>query len=70
MKKLALRLIKLYQSYHHKIFLSNTCRFVPSCSEYTYRAIERYGIIRGSFLGTKRILRCHPWSKGGFDPVK
>lgn len=48
---------------------SPTCRFSPTCSEYMYQAIERYGIIDGLSLGVKRIVRCHPWSKGGDDPV-
>lgn len=78
MKKLILRLIKLYQKswlYHSVIlrflFLSDSvCKFTPSCSEYAYQAILKYGIIRGSILGLKRIIKCHPWSKGGYDPVK
>lgn len=45
------------------------CIFTPTCSEYTYQAVERYGIIYGLWLGLKRILRCHPWNKGGVDPV-
>lgn len=52
-------------------FLSDAvCRFHPTCSEYTYQAVEKYGIGKGFFLGIKRILRCHPWSKGGVDPLK
>lgn len=46
------------------------CRFTPTCSEYTYQAIDKYGAVKGSWLGAKRIFRCNPWSKGGFDPVK
>jgi hypothetical protein len=45
------------------------CRFYPSCSEYTYQAVTKYGVIKGCYLGLKRLLRCHPWSKGGPDPV-
>jgi putative membrane protein insertion efficiency factor len=45
------------------------CRFRPTCSQYTHKAIERYGLWRGGMLGLKRILRCNPFNKGGFDPV-
>jgi len=45
------------------------CRFYPSCSEYTKDAIEKYGLLAGSFKGIKRILKCHPFSKGGYDPA-
>jgi len=78
MKQLILRLIRFYQKtaiFRHPVlkalFLSDaSCRFRPTCSEYTYRAIEKYGIIRGCWLGLKRIVRCHPWSRGGEDPLK
>lgn len=78
MKQLALSLIRLYQKSFlvrspilKTLFLSDSaCRFYPTCSEYTYQAIERYGIIRGGILGLKRIMKCHPWSKGGDDPLK
>jgi len=52
-----------------KVFPFWGCRFHPSCSEYTYQAIFKYGVIKGSYLGLKRILRCHPLSPGGYDPV-
>ncbi len=50
--------------------LPPSCRFSPSCSLYTLQAIEKYGLLRGSFMGARRVLRCHPFSEGGFDPVK
>lgn len=46
------------------------CKFVPTCSEYMVEAIEKYGVVRGGWMGMRRILRCHPWSAGGVDKVK
>ncbi len=71
MKRIAFSLIRGYQFVFRTLFPHLTiCRFTPTCSEYTYQAIERYGILYGSWLGIKRISRCHPWNPGGWDPVK
>ena len=68
MKKIILLLIKFYQKYI-SIFLGKNCRFYPTCSAYTYEAIERHGIIKGIYLGICRIIKCHPFHPGGYDPV-
>lgn len=78
MKRLVLKLIKFYQKtkfFHtaiaRQLFLTDrVCRFTPTCSEYTYQAIDKYGILKGTVIGIKRIVRCHPWNKGGYDPLK
>jgi len=67
MKKAVLKLLVFYKKY---ISNGNNCRFVPSCSEYVYEAVNRYGVVKGLFLGIKRVLKCHPWSKGGVDLVE
>lgn len=77
MKKLILKAIRLYQKYLSFdfgllkiLFLTDkACRFTPTCSEYTYQAINKYGIILGSFKGLKRILKCNPLNRGGIDPL-
>ncbi len=66
--KLLLVLIRCYK-YAISPLLGQNCRFFPSCSDYTAQAIEKYGALKGSGLALKRILRCHPWNSGGFDPV-
>lgn len=68
MKKILLILIRIYQKYISPLS-PGKCRFYPSCSTYTYQAIEEYGCIKGVFLGLKRILKCHPFNEGGYDPL-
>lgn len=63
-----LLLIRFYQKAISPL-LPPSCIYTPSCSVYTYQAIEKYGILKGGWLGAKRILRCHPWAHGGSDPV-
>ena len=67
-KKILLGLISGYR-YAISPYLGNHCRFYPSCSTYTQEAIEQYGVLTGLWLGLKRILRCHPFTAGGYDPV-
>lgn len=64
----ALSLIGFYQRAVSP-YLPPSCRYTPTCSEYTRQAIERYGVTKGGWLGLKRILRCHPLHAGGYDPV-
>ena len=67
-RRIVIALIRGYQvTLSHLAFTQ--CRFVPSCSRYTIEAVERYGAVRGSWLGVRRILRCHPLHPGGYDPV-
>ncbi len=68
MKFVSLTLIRLYQNTLSRV-LPPTCRFYPSCSQYTYEAIAKYGFVRGGWLGIKRLARCHPFNPGGYDPV-
>jgi uncharacterized protein len=67
-KTIALALIRFYRRWI-SVVLPSSCRFYPSCSQYTYLAIEKYGVLRGGWLGVRRISRCHPFHPGGFDPV-
>ena len=68
MKQVFLLLIKFY-----RVFLSPlkppSCRYIPTCSEYALIAIEKYGALKGGLMAVKRVLRCHPFHKGGYDPV-
>jgi putative membrane protein insertion efficiency factor len=62
--------VRLYQILISPFISQNACRFNPSCSEYMIQAIEKKGVFRGLYLGSLRLLRCNPWSKGGDDFVK
>jgi uncharacterized protein len=68
MKILLIGLIRGYRVFISPLFLP-TCRFQPTCSQYAIAAIETHGVLKGSWLATTRICRCHPWSPGGYDPV-
>lgn len=68
MKKVLIKLINLYQAIPFRSH--QMCRFTPTCSEYMKIAIEKYGTFKGLKLGIKRLLRCHPFGKYGYDPVK
>lgn len=72
MKKIFIFIINVYKKYISPIFhkLGFDCKYYPTCSEYTKQAIEKYGVIKGCCLGIKRILKCNPFSKGGYDPLK
>lgn len=66
-KKIVLKVLIVYKKYLSRGY---NCRFIPTCSEYTYEAVEKYGVKKGIYLGIKRLLKCHPWGKGGIDLVK
>ncbi len=67
-RKIMIFLIRFYQKCISPL-LPNVCRYKPSCSEYFIEALMIYGVIKGSFLGIRRIMRCHPWGGSGYDPV-
>jgi len=68
MKSLFILIVKGYQFLVSPL-LGQNCRFYPSCSQYMIQAIEQRGVIKGVYLGIKRLLKCHPWHEGGLDPV-
>lgn len=68
MRHIVLLLLFGYRKFVSPLFPPN-CRFVPTCSEYAFQAISRFGLIKGCYLAAKRIVRCHPWGGHGYDPV-
>lgn len=77
MKIIILKFIRFYQKTElfrgalaKQLFLTESaCRFTPTCSDYTYEAVKKYGAMKGLSIGLKRIIRCHPWNQGGYDPL-
>ncbi len=69
MKRFLIGLVKLYRKFISPM-KPPSCRFYPTCSEYALQALEKYGVIKGSWLSVWRILRCNPWNPGGYDPLK
>lgn len=68
-KLLIIGMIKIYKKYISPIKGAKMCKYIPTCSEYAIEAVEKYGPFKGTYLAIKRILRCNPFSKGGYDPV-
>ena len=68
MKRVALGLLRLYKAAISP-YLSSVCRYSPTCSEYAQEAVERHGVLRGTWLAMRRLGRCHPFHSGGYDPV-
>ena len=68
MKRIGIGLIRIYRIAF--AWLPSSCRFYPTCSHYTEQAIAKHGLLRGSWMGARRIARCHPWNPGGYDPVR
>jgi len=67
--KILVMLVRIYQICISPL-TAPSCRFYPTCSEYAITAVKRYGPLKGTYMGIRRILRCNPWNPGGYDPVK
>jgi len=70
MKKILIFIIKMYRKFISPLKSQPTCRFYPTCSQYSLEALEKYGTIKGSYLSVKRIVKCNPFHPGGYDPLK
>jgi len=69
MRQIVILSVRLYQVLLSPFLPANSCRFYPSCSQYTIEAVQQHGVVKGIYLGAKRILKCHPYHNGGYDPV-
>ena len=69
MKHLLIQIIRIYRKYISPLKGRGSCIYVPTCSQYAIEALEKYGVVKGTYLAVRRILRCHPFHKGGYDPV-
>ena len=69
LQKVLLAMIVFYRKNISSLKRNPTCRFIPTCSEYAYEAVKKYGALKGGYLAVRRILKCHPLHKGGYDPV-
>jgi len=69
MKKVLISAIRFYQKHLSCRKSAPSCRFIPTCSEYAVQALEKYGALKGSYLAVRRLLKCHPFHKGGYDPL-
>lgn len=69
MRRILMLLVRFYQVFLSPLKGGPTCRFYPTCSQYAYEALSKYGAVKGSYLAVRRVLRCHPFHPGGYDPV-